>query len=313
MKKTVLLCMLAVFTSVMLLGTGCKQQNNDENSETPEVKYGDEPYDKVIGNGHYVLHNFIGENTVFDKETIYDASDYYLGKAEKWTDDYINDFEQSLADRPAAKKYFSNFINDVRNRQNHFKYDKTHIGGGSDFDWAVNQIVRACEPYFTDFIGQLDNLDQCADFEGSYRILALQAKNNALGSARSQARNTQIYNEERKKIDDLVDPNRIDINQEYGANNFTGITDLLDEQIVFVVDKMNTNENPDVTCEDWQKFFNFAMNTEGFFATDKRMGPSVGHTGYCEMIGGTINSTIDRAITAKCNEIRAQKDQGKTY
>ncbi len=308
MKKTVLLCMLAVFTSVMLLGTGCKQQNDDENSETPEVKYGDEPYDKVIGNGHYVLRNFIGENTVFDKETIYDASAYYLGKAEKWTDDYINDFEQSLADRPAAKKYFSNFINGVRNRDAHFRYDKTHVGGGHEFDSAVCQVIGACEPYFTDFIGHFDKLGQCYNFEGSYRILALQANNNALGSVRSQARNTQFYNEERKKIDKLVDPNRIDINQEYGANNFTGITDLLDEQIVFVVDKMNTNENSDVTYADWQKFFNFAVNTEGFFATDERMGPSVGHTGYCEMIGGTINCTIDQAISDKADEIRAQKN-----
>ena len=305
--------MLAVFTLVMLFGTGCKQQNDDENSETPEVKYGDEPYDKVIGNGHYVLHNFIGENTVFNKETIYDASDYYLGKAEKWTDDYINDFEQSLADRPAAKKYFSNFINGVKNRQDHFKHDKTHLGGGNDFDCSVNQIVKACEPYFTDFIGQLDDLDQCADFEGSYRILALQANNNALGSVRSQIRNAQIYNEERKKIDDLVDPNKVDINQEYGANNFTGITYLLDEQIVFVVDKMNTNENSDVTCEDWQKFFNFAMNTEGFFATDDRMMYALGHDGYCMMYGGIINSAIDRAITAKSNEIRVQKNWELDY
>ena len=302
----------------------CKQptggtviENPDNPEIKPEVKYKDESYDKIIGNGNYFLHSFLGENTTFSRTDAFDATNFHLANAEKWTDDYIDNFEKSLADRPAALEYWKPFIDGVRGRKSHFKFDKNHLGGGNDFDNSVNAIIKACEPYFPKFIKNLDTIEQCYDFQGAFPILLLQERYLAWGSTRSQSVNSKYYNDERKKRDRLVNSN-IDIKKEYGENNFTGITYILDDEIVYVVDKMN-NSNDQLTNEhkneDWQTFFNFAIITDGYYATNNRMSPSVGHDGYCNMFDGVIKSAIDRSAESRINKIykAQQEEQLMTY
>ena len=78
------------------------------------VVYGEEPYDKAIGNGNYILHNFIGENDKLTAENIVDGTNHYLGKAETYLKGLASKWNESMKDRPAAQNYFANLITGYR-------------------------------------------------------------------------------------------------------------------------------------------------------------------------------------------------------
>ena len=139
------------------------------------VVYGGEPYDKAIGNGNYILHNFIGENDKLTAENIVDGTNHYLGKAETYLKDLASNWNESMKDRPAAQNYFADLITAVQN-------DNSFNTAG--FDEAVSIISANAKPYFVDIVKNLDDIGYQNAFYYCYRILANESYKEGLGSYR---------------------------------------------------------------------------------------------------------------------------------
>jgi hypothetical protein len=164
LKKFILT--LSVVTVLIIL-TGCKNSVQEPTEPVNNVVYGGEPYDKAIGNGNYILHNFVGENTTFPKETVVDATKYYLGKADIYVKGLVNDLDESLKDRPAAEKYFTDYVTAIKNINTFYRSNP--LDCLSRFGTIIDEQAQ---PYFVDIINNLDSIEQCRAFSCCYRVLA---------------------------------------------------------------------------------------------------------------------------------------------
>lgn len=112
LKKSVKIGVMGtILVANVIIFVGCSNSNNDKEPTygVPEKQYG-EPADKIVGNGNYVFHNFIGEKSDIDQSTVVEDVNHYLTKAETYTLDLIERFSESLEGRPAAQAYFKDFI-----------------------------------------------------------------------------------------------------------------------------------------------------------------------------------------------------------
>lgn len=145
-------------TVLVMMFTGCS--NPERAKEQAELeKYGT-PCDKVLGNGEFVIHNFIGEDDYLKPATIAEDVNYYLGKAETYMQDKIDDFEKSIKGDAYAQNYFQNFI--AAQKSNNFDRLGIDTSKAYGIDETINDIAKPCFPIFEDFIRSIDNnRDRC--------------------------------------------------------------------------------------------------------------------------------------------------------
>ena len=125
-------------TVLVMMFTGCS--NPERAKEEAELeKYGT-PCDKVLGNGEFVIHNFIGEDDYLKPATIAEDVNYYLGKAETYIQDKIDDFEKSLKGDTYAQNYFQNFI--AAQRSNNFDRLGIDTSKAYGIDETINDIAK---------------------------------------------------------------------------------------------------------------------------------------------------------------------------
>lgn len=172
----------AIGTVLVMMFTGCS--NPERAKEQAELeKYGT-PCDKVLGNGEFVIHNFIGEDDYLKPATIAEDVNYYLGKAETYMQDKIDDFEKSLKGDTYAQNYFQNFI--AAQRSNNFDRLGIDTSKAYGIDETINDIAKPCFPIFEDFIRNIDNnRDRCIFTEGCQAIFN-ESYNYGLGAYRDR-------------------------------------------------------------------------------------------------------------------------------
>ena len=266
------------------------------------VIYGEEPYDKAIGNGNYILHNFIGENDKLTAENIVDGTNHYLGKAETYLKDLASNWNESMKDRPAAQNYFADLITAVQNDQ--YFYIDENYPDRTTFDTAVNKISRNANTYFADIIKNLDNEDDRYAFYTAYRIFANESYKEGLGSYRKYSSpQMDEYEEEKNFLIELANANKldggpfvnVDIEQDYNTNNFAQTTNIVDTMINTVVNNMNNNRNLDLQASDLRQLINLGITTNLLEGMHDYTKGNLHHT-MCEM-GNNIVSTMNTAMT----------------
>ncbi len=261
--------------------------------DDPTVTYGGEPYDKAIGNGNYILHNFIGENTEFPVETIVDSINHYSNKAETYVKGLADNLDKSLEDRPAARDYLTDYVTAVNNINTFFS---TTNPSGRNLDYAIRTIDTAAQTYFTDIIKNLDSLTYRYLFYYCYRTLANESYKEGLGTYReSESAQMDAYNTEKEKIENGY--------QYYDSeNNFAQTTKFMDGLLDMAVNNMNSN-NPGVNMkvEDLRQLINLTMTSNSLKAMHELTADNLQHTHYCEMSLG-IKTTMIAAITAQQNQ-----------
>lgn len=245
------------------------------------VIYGEEPYDKAIGNGNYILHNFIGENDKLTAENIVDGTNHYLGKAETYLKDLATNWNESMKDRPAAQNYFANLITAVHNNNSFNTWG---------FDEAVSIMSANAKTYFADIIKNLDNEDDRYAFYTAYRILANESYKEGLGSYR-QYSSSQMdkYEEEKATLTDAF-------YSEYGKDNFVEPTEIMDAVLDNAVTNMNNNgQGVNIKVEDLRQLINLSITTNSLAAMHDVTKYNLQHN-QCSMSLG-INVAISNAIT----------------
>ncbi|MBO5824985.1 MAG: hypothetical protein J6R03_00005 [Treponema sp.] len=260
LKKSVKIGVMGtILVANVIIFVGCSNSNNDKDPTygVPEKQYG-EPADKIVGNGNYVFHNFIGEKSDIDQSTVVEDVNHYLTKAETYTLDLIDRFSESLEGRPAAQAYFKDFID--AELDNSFAL----LGGDSNnnrqLDGALRQLNTPTTPILKDIIRYINNNRDRHLFVTCYQALDNEAFRYGLGFHRSYK--TEYYE---KTLNDVLSNwngsainNPFDIKQDINTNNCMQLTQEMDRIINQVVQKMSNG----ITAADLRNFINFTFNTK---------------------------------------------------
>ena len=263
-------------TVLVMMFTGCS--NPERAKEQAELeKYGT-PCDKVLGNGEFVIHNFVGEKSGnMQHATMAEDVNYYLGKAETYMQDKIDDFEKSLKGDTYAQNYFQNFI--AAQRSNEFER-LTSVQNNLNaygIDETINGIAKPCFPIFEEFMDNIDNnRDLCIFTTGCKTIFAVNY-NFALGAYRNKETPLdQKYQTMRKAIrrewNSKTINHDLDIDNDIENANCIGITNELSRIINTTAPKMGLKPK-----QIREAMFGFGAATVELLAMDDRAASDLKH------------------------------------
>lgn len=261
LKKGVKLGVMGtILAANVIIFVGCSNSNNDKDPTygVPGKQYG-EPADKIVGNGNYVFHNFIGENgSDITAATVVQDVNHYLTKAETYTLGLIDSFSESLEGRPAAQAYFKDFI--AAERNNSFKLLEKDSPNLYQLDGALAQLNTPTTPILKDLIRYINNNRDRHLFVTCYQALNNEAYRYGLGCDREWL--TELYE---KNLNDVLYywngsaiNNPFDIKDDINANNCLQLTQEMDRIINQIMQKMGN----DITAADLHNFINFSFNAE---------------------------------------------------
>ncbi|MCM1403980.1 MAG: hypothetical protein NC133_00520 [Prevotella sp.] len=292
-QKGVQIGMLGAALATGVMMTGCAQATDgkewvDDNEQIDDTKKS-QPYDVVIGNGNYTLHNFGGEDTYFlgsdgkvGTPTVVGNVNYYLDKAETYIKGLVDRLEKSLEGRPAAKSYFDEIITTLKanNYYNIWEVDP----GGLRFDNALDVNYLSLNKVFTDIIKNLDTPDERGAFYLSYRVLAGESYKEGLGNRRNyNSEQMRDYNAQKEAITTMWYQNSLcsntNLDKIYKQNDFTIITNNLDGYLNQAVTNMNQKQNLGLQASDLRQCLNIALTCNSLGALHDYTKTILTHTG----------------------------------
>lgn len=251
-----------ILVANVIIFVGCSNSNNDKEPTygVPEKQYG-EPADKIVGNGNYVFHNFIGEKSDIDQSTVVEDINHYLTKAETYTLDLIERFSDSLEGRPAAQAYFKDFIDNERD--NSFTLLKQDSNNNYQLDGALSKLNEPTTPILKDLIRYIKNNRDRHLFVTCYQALNNEAYRYGLGFHRSYTSQLTVIYEQ--NINDVLYywngsaiNNPFDLKDDINANNCRQLTQEMDR----IINQIVANMGNDITAADLRNFINFSFNAE---------------------------------------------------
>ena len=256
-KKIVKIGMTAAALAVGLISASCA--NNDDQGNNK--KYGT-PYDRAIGNGNYILHNFISNEDSISRDTVGDDLNHYLGLAKNYMKDKLNAFDKSLNNRESAKQYFSDFIQ-VLNNDKYYNYYTVYTNnpGDHDCDRAIGFITIESEQYFEDIIRNLNNIEERYAFYIAYRMMANEATHEGQGKWRTATVYQNGYEEEKAELsiytngDFLADYH---LDQDFD-NNYINATNVTDQMLTTAAANIFARQGVDVRAEDLRQIINLNL------------------------------------------------------
>ncbi len=243
-------------TVLVMMFTGCS--NPERAKEQAELeKYGT-PCDKALGNGEFVIHNFIGEKSDIDQSTVVEDVNHYLTKAETYTLDLIERFSESLEGRPAAQAYFKDFID--AELDNSFALLGKDSNNNRQLDGALRQLNTPTTPILKDLIRYINNNRDRHLFVTCYQALNNEAYRYGLGCNREWLTESYEIN-----INDVLYywngsaiNNPFDLKDDINANNCRQLTQEMDR----IINQIVANMGNDITAADLRNFINFSFNAE---------------------------------------------------
>ena len=263
-------------------------------NENDDSRYGT-PCDKTMGNGNYVIHNFIGEDTdsINVDNSMAKSLNYYLGKGETYVMGLVNKFSKSLQDRPAAQAYFQEFIN--AQKANKFQTLRETMSNPYGFDRTVNGISNASEPVFENIIRNIDTNRDRALFIRCYQALSNEAYKYGLGSQNiASSSRLNYYQNIREEINNAWTAgtinNPFDINNDIDNQNCQQITNEMDNILIHTASNMGN----DITANDLRQVINIANTAYSLTAMENRAASALEHTG-CAINLGIVDSMYDLA------------------
>lgn len=267
------------------------------------------PCDKTLGNGNYVLHNFIGEESnVLRANQIAKDVNYYLGNGETYVMGLVDKFNESLQDRPTAQAYFNNFIS--AEKSNNFQRLNENGTNPYSFDRTINGIGVPCEPIFEDIIRNIDNNRERHLFIRCYETIANESFKYGLGAGRYGS-NVQVdgYNETREDIYDAwttgVINNPFDLNNDIDNQNCRQVTNEIDTLLTQVANNMNNG----ISANDLRQVINISTTANSLTAMHSRSASALEHTGAsCGLNIATVSRM--RNVAREMYQAEQQQAQG---
>lgn len=288
MKKGVKIGVMgtALAASTMMF-TGCPNPNGPQNPDYPDKpgiekpnpgdeQYG-QPYDVKLGNGNYFAHNFFGQGGVSIDMNMAKGVNHYLGKGETYVKGLVNQFSNSLKDRPAAEAYFAQFINEEQNNQ--FQRLDEQSTNPYSFDKTIKGVAQPSVYIFENIIRNIDNNRDRHLFRRCYETLSNEAFGYGLGHYKDvPSSQKDKYENVREDINNAwttgVINNPFDLNQDIDQQNCQQITNEMDKMLARVVTSMGNG----VTVRDLQQVINIAMTANSLAAMHDLSTSALKHT-----------------------------------
>lgn len=294
---------VAITLGTMLMG--CPNPNGPEKTGDEQYEYGI-PSDKIMGNGNYIIHSFIGEeNSHLRAWQIAKDVNHYLGKGETYVKGLVNQFSNSLKDRPAAEAYFAQFINEEQNnefqRMNEALNESTY-----SFDKTIKGVAQPSVYIFENIIRNIDNNRDRTIFTYLYYTLHTKSYYYGLGShADVPSSQKDIYEHNREIINKAwtagVINNYFDLNQDIDQQNCQQTTNEMDR----LLSKAVKNMGNDITVRDLQQVINIAMTSNSLAAMHDLSASALKHTSCSAEI-----NIVKRMQEVKEEMYQAEQQQG---
>ena len=255
--------------------TGTPDNKENPGNENNDSRYG-APCDKVLGNGNFIIHNFVGEKAgSLSNLSMAEDVNYYLGKGETYVKGLIDDFSESIQNNPTAQNYFASFVSQQKN--NKFKkLDTKNSFNAYGIDETIDGIAEPCFPIFEDFLLNIDNNRDLCIFINSCETIFAASYNYGLGSYRGKE--TPLDEKYEKKREDIrttwnspTVKGNFDIDQDIDKNNCLQITQELTRIIKNIAPKMGIKEN------HINQIINIAGVTYSLQAMDDRAAKDISH------------------------------------
>ena len=257
MKKCMKIGLLsAILTAGIVVAVSCSSDDDD----TQDNKYAI-PDDHVLGNGNYIIHNFIGSEGTISRDTVSDDLNHYLGLAKTYMKDKLNAFDQSLNNRESAKQYFSDFIQGLNNDK-YFNYFSVNVNNPSDhnYDRAIDSITIGSEQYLADIMQNLNDVQERLAFDVVYSMMANEADYKGKGKQRTATVYQNGYEAKKEDISLLTHGVLADyhLDQDFD-NNYITATNLADELLTTAANNISNRKGIDVRAEDLRQIVNFNL------------------------------------------------------
>lgn len=270
LKKGVQIGALGAILGAGTLMTGCPLTTGPGTIDPIEIedpKYSSyKPYDKALGNGNYVAHNFLGDydfglhDDFIPSERLEKDGNHYLGLGKTYIENQVKDFQKSLKGRPGAQEYFSS-INDISQAGQYMQIGDDADPKGFNIDYAGNKIVDSTRDYFVDIINNLDNNVDRNTFTICYKALTAESYYVGQGKEMFNRMDNRL-----KSIENLSEDWRryntshaFNIEQDVQENNCLEITETIDNLLGKVVKNINEKQGLDLTLSDYQRVVNFSV------------------------------------------------------
>ena len=279
-SKSLIISLFVIGISIFTISScdNSSYSNDYDDKENDTSRYGI-PCDKTLGNGNYVLHNFVGEETgVLRAKQIEKDLNYYLDKGETHVMGLVDKFSESLQDRPTAQAYFKEFIH--AQKSNEFqRLDENGINPYS-FDDTISGISVPCEPIFENMIRNIDTNRDRSMFITCYQTITNEAYKYGLGAGRyGSSSQMDHYEDVREDIEfawtSKTINNPFDINDDIDNQNCQQITNELDS----LLKQAANNIGNDVTANDLRQVINISTTANSLTAMHSRSAHALKHTG----------------------------------
>lgn len=334
MKRKLIMSLVALtgaLATSTVMGVGCSQPTNNGGYEQEEPNQGNQqggnqqggnqqggeqqggntssysqPTTRSLANG-YTIRNFSGSHS-FGKDTVVNATKYYLGEAETYIKGLADNFDNTLKGRnTATQNYFKTYVNALKNN-NYYELDS-----GNSFDMVMNGNSNDSVYVFTDMVANMGDYLQGSLFEDAYQLLANESYKEGLG----QYSNMTYYQQQRdsyiRSLElDLKDAGMsyVDFNQDIDNQNCQAITGLINQALTTAAQNMNANKGLNVTASDLRQVINIALTSKSLLGMHERTKTNLGHTGTCSAGMGISKINYAIADARKTLPLVATQDQG---
>ena len=278
-SKSLIISLFVIGISIFTISscTNSSDTNDYDDKENDTSRYGI-PCDKTLGNGNYVLHNFIGEKeNAASADTMAKDMNYYLGKGETYVMALVDKFSESLQDRPTAQAYFKEFIH--AQKSNEFQRLNENGKNPYSFDNTISGISVPCEPIFENMIRNIDTNRDRLMFIACYQTITNEAYKYGLGAGRyGSSSQTDHYEDIREDINSMWTGktlnNPFDINDDIDNQNCQQITNELDS----LLKQAANNIGNDITAHDLRQVINISTTANSLTAMHSRSASALKHT-----------------------------------
>ncbi|MBO5100057.1 MAG: hypothetical protein J6B63_01985 [Treponema sp.] len=290
-KKAVSIIGLATGLGIgTMMYTGCQQPTEPTGIEQ-EIT---DNYTTTLGNGNYVMHNFMFDNNAAGTSAKVDT---WLAKAETYMKGLSNGFSDDF--KNSTNTNYKNLLTELNDSKN-YEQDTT-----SGFDPLINAINISCNPIFEEIISHIDTPLDRYNFICYYYALSNESYKYGYGKYFNGNKNYEEpqelkYKSNKEDIEawwrdnhnfDKVTP-AFDIIHDIENNQCLNITTHMDQ----LLDNNHVAEKMGISKTDLRKLINLSLNISSLTAMHDETSTTLSTHKSCVTKGNTlVDVMVDKA------------------
>ena len=281
-----------------MMYTGCPQPTQPtEPTPTPpstEQEITDN-YTTTLGNGNYVMHNFMFDNNAAGTSA---KVDMWLAKAETYMKGLSNGFSDDF--KNSTNTNYKNLLTELNDSEN---YKQNPMTG---FDPLINAINISCKPIFEEIISHIDTPLDRYNFICYYHALSNEAYKYGFGKYFDGIANY----EEPQELKYKSNKEAFDIIHDIENNQCLNITTHMDQ----LLDNNHVAEKMGISKTDLRRLIIVSLTIDPFTAMHDETSTTLSTHKSCVTSGNTLAKVMeDKLIDNFTQQTTRQNNMGLEY